>query len=146
MRSRLFEIAAALAAGTLFVNAAALNVSVSHAYLRLIPGVPAAGYFTLSNRTKAAITLTGAHSADCGMLMMHRSSTEGGMARMEDASALAVAAGRSLSFAPGGYHLMCMDPSPRLRVGGTATVTLEFGGGATSDVAFTVVDARGRPH
>jgi copper(I)-binding protein len=75
--------------------------------------------------------------------MMHKSTTLGGMARMEDVSSVSIARGQRIAFAPGGYHLMCMNPSPRLRVGGTAKFTLKFGNGQTTDVTFYVVNARG---
>lgn len=119
------------------------NIAVSQPTLRLIPGVPAAGYFNLTNHGRQPLVLTGAQSVDCGQMMMHKSDASGGMARMEDVTAVGIATGQRLSFAPGGYHLMCMTPSPRLRVGGTAKVTFKFANGATSDVTFHVVNARG---
>ena len=143
MRKRLLEAGAALLAGLFFVNAGSLSVAVSQPYLRLIPGVPAAGYFNITNYASAPLVLTGARSFDCGMVMLHKSSTSGGMARMEDVVSITIARGQRVSFAPGGYHLMCMEPSPKLRVGGTARITLTFADGASSDVTFQVVNARG---
>lgn len=141
MRNRLFEAAVALLAGAFFVQAGALMVS--QPYLRLIPGVPAAGYFNITNYDSEPLVLTGVQSFDCRSVMMHKSSTLGGMARMEDVSSVTIARGQRIAFAPGGYHLMCMNPSPRLRVGGTAKFTLKFGNGQTTDVTFYVVNARG---
>ena len=143
MRKRLLEMATALSAAMLFIGAGALSISVSQPYLRLIPGVPAAGYFTITNYARDPLVLTGAQSFDCGSVAMHKSTTAGGMARMADVASVTIARGQRLSFAPGGYHLMCTNPSPRLRVGGTAKITLKFANGQTSDVTFHVVNARG---
>jgi copper(I)-binding protein len=144
MRRRLLEAAAGLVTASFFISASSLSVAVSQPMLRLIPGVPAAGYFTITNNTGAALVLSGAQSPDCGMVMLHKSSTMGGMARMADVASVTIPRGRSLSFAPGGYHMMCMRPSPRLHVGGKAKITLKFNNGFSSDVDFTVVNARGR--
>ncbi|MBL6853629.1 MAG: copper chaperone PCu(A)C [Alphaproteobacteria bacterium] len=144
MHKRLFEAVAALLAGSLLCGAASPSAAVSQPYLRLIPGVPAAGYFNITNVGHDPLVLTGAQSSDCGMIMMHRSSTAGGMARMDDVSSVTIARGQRVVFAPGGYHLMCMAASPRLRAGGTMKITLTFGNGTTSDVTFHVVNARGQ--
>jgi copper(I)-binding protein len=143
MRKRLLEVMAALAAGVLFVGAGAFSISISQPYLRLIPGVPAAGYFAITNHASEPLVLTGVQSFDCGSVAMHKSSTSGGMARMEAVASVTITRGQRLAFAPGGYHLMCTNPAPRLRVGGTAKITLKFANGQTSDVTFYVVNARG---
>jgi hypothetical protein len=124
---------------------AAPSVTVSDAWMRALPGkLPAAGYFTLHNGGGKEIVLTGASAAACGMLMLHRSDTAGGMARMSDMADVAIAPGKSVSFAPGGYHLMCMDPSPELKPGALVPVTLVFGDGTRLTAAFAVRGANGR--
>ena len=145
MRNRLLEIAVAVS--ILSASAAAADLTVSHATLRVISlSVPAAGYFDLTNAASAPVTLVGASSPSCGMLMLHKSSTEGGMARMEDVIALVVPPHGRISFAPGGYHLMCMDPAPALMTARTAKVTFAFQNATAIDATFTVTDARGRSH
>ncbi|HEX4302487.1 MAG TPA: copper chaperone PCu(A)C [Rhizomicrobium sp.] len=144
MRNRVLEAAVALLAGAFFIQAASLNVMISQPYLRLIPGgVPAAGYFNITNHASQPAVLTGAQSFDCASVTLHKSSITGGVARMDDVPSLILARGQRVAFQPGGYHLMCMRPSPRLRVGGTATITLTFAGGAHTDITFYVVNARG---
>jgi hypothetical protein len=44
----------------------------------------------------------------------------------------------TVSFAPGGYHLMCMQPQPSMQVGSSATVTLKFEGGQSLTQSFPV--------
>jgi copper(I)-binding protein len=133
-------------AGALLASpASAADVSVSDAWIRALPAhLPAAGYFTLHNQGKSEITLTGASSPDCGMLMLHKSTQSGGMGSMEDVTAVAVAAGGEVKFAPGGYHLMCMDPTPAIRPGGRVDVTLTFAGGDKLTASFAVKDAQGK--
>jgi copper(I)-binding protein len=44
----------------------------------------------------------------------------------------------AVSFAPGGYHLMCMQPQPSVQVGSSAVVTLKFDDGQSLTQAFPV--------
>jgi copper(I)-binding protein len=144
MLNRVLSAGAALLSVAFFIQAASLNVAISQPYLRLIPGgVPAAGYFNITNYASEPAVLTGAQSFDCAALTIHKSATTGGIARMDAVAALSIARGQRIAFAPGGYHLMCERPSPRLRVGGTTKITLSFAGGARSDITFYIVNARG---
>lgn len=120
-------------------------VQVSDAWMRALPaGLPAAGYFTLHNTSSREVALTSAASSACGMLMLHKSSEEGGMGSMQDVSSVAVPAGGTVKFAPGGYHLMCMNPAPALKPGASIAVTLAFSDGSKSDVPFAVRNAQGK--
>jgi periplasmic copper chaperone A len=124
---------------------AAPQIAVTDAWIRALPGkLPAGGYFTLHNGTAKTLTLKGAASSACGSLMLHKSDTMGGMASMSDVATIDVPAGGTLTFAPGGLHLMCMDPRPQLQRGAEVTVTLQFQGGAQLPVRFHVRGANGR--
>lgn len=118
--------------------AAGPDVVVSDAWLRfVIPSRPAAGYFTLTNDGDRAVSLVRVSSPGCGMAMMHQSVKENGQDRMVHVDAVEVPAHGSISFGPGGYHVMCMKPTEAVRPGGTIPVTLGFadGGEVTSDFA-----------
>jgi copper(I)-binding protein len=120
-------------------------VQVSDAWMRALPaGLPAAGYFTLHNTSPKEVALTSAASAACGMLMLHKSSEAGGMGSMQDVTSVAVPAGGTVKFAPGGYHLMCMNPGAALKPGASVTVTLGFSDGSRSEVRFAVKNAQGK--
>ncbi|HEX4860651.1 MAG TPA: copper chaperone PCu(A)C [Rhizomicrobium sp.] len=120
-------------------------VLVSDAWMRALPaGLPAAGYFTLHNTSSKEVALTGAASSACGMLMLHKSSEQGSMGSMQDVTSVAVPAGGTVKFAPGGYHLMCMNPVPALKPGASVGVTLTFSDGSRSDVPFAVKNAQGK--
>ncbi len=109
----------------------------------VVPQVPAGGYLTLHNGSSEPAVLTGASSPACGMLMLHRSETSGGADRMVPVASVVVPPGGSISFAPGGYHLMCMQP--RMTPGTSVHVTLTFQGGQTVRAAFPVFGAAGKP-
>jgi copper(I)-binding protein len=114
-------------------------------WIRLLPGaLPAGGYFTLHNSGTAKLTLTGADSPACGMLMLHKSEDKGGMSSMQDVTEVDVPGGGSLSFAPGSYHLMCMDPKPALKQGASVPVTLSFRGAPPLTARFDVRGATGK--
>ena len=141
MRRTLPSLALALCAA---MPAMAGNLSVSHATLRVISAaVPAAGYFEIRNLEDKPLVLTGARSSVCGSITMHQSMTEGGMARMRELTAVPLPPGGTVRFAPGGYHLMCMSPSPALLTAHTAAIRLEFVHYPPVEVSFMITDARG---
>ena len=125
--------------------AASSALSLSGGWIRLLPGsLPAAGYFTLKNSGTAKVALTGADTPACGMLMLHKSSDTGGMSSMQDVQKVDVPGGGTVNFTPGGYHLMCMDPRPSLKLGASIPVTLSFQGAPPLTARFDVKGATGK--
>ncbi len=101
------------------------NVSVQAPWIRyLLPNIPAGGYMVLKNTGDGDAVLTGASSPDCSSLMLHKSQDSSGMAMMMDVQSVTVPAGGSVTFASGGYHLMCMNP--KMHVGERVPITLNF--------------------
>ena len=142
MKIRLFEIAAAALLIAAPVQAA--TVVVKNAWFRSLPAnLPAGGYFTLHNSGADTVTLTGAESPACGMLMLHKSESRNGTGMMMDVPTIRVSAGSDLKFSPGSYHLMCMDPKAAMKPGATVSVTLEFSDGTKTHVPFAVKNAKG---
>ena len=122
---------------------AADGLTVPDGWFRALPGgVPAGGYFTLHNGSAAAVTLTGAQSPACAMLMLHQSGGAGGMSGMRHVAEVKLPPGEDLAFAPGSYHLMCMEP--KITMGGQVPVTLVFQDGARLTANFTVRNAAGK--
>jgi copper(I)-binding protein len=95
---------------------------------------------TLHNAAKQPAVLTGARSPACGMLMLHRTISAGGTERMIGVDQVTVPAEGSVRFAPGGYHLMCMQP--HMHRGESVPVTLMFGDGRELVVSFPVHGAK----
>jgi len=124
--------------------AAQQAVTVQKPWMRyLLPNIPAAGYMTLVNAGSAPVIFTGATSPACGMLMLHKSEDDSGMAMMMDVPDITIPAHGSQIFAPGGYHLMCMQPN--MKIGGTVPVTLNFQGGSSVSANLPVYGAQGAP-
>lgn len=124
--------------------AIAAQVTVSDAWFRALPaGLPAGGYFTMHNGG-ANMALKSAASPACGMLMLHRSVQSGGVDQMVMADSVDLPAGKTIFFAPGGYHLMCSAPTPALRPGAHVPVIFTFGDGTTLTQDFAVRNAAGK--
>ncbi|MGH6727187.1 MAG: copper chaperone PCu(A)C [Pseudolabrys sp.] len=126
-----------------FAFAAPAGVSVDKPWIRLIiKQRPAAGYFTLKNDGNAPVELNGASSTACGMVMLHQSKEENGVEKMLPVKSLTVPAHGSVSFAPGGYHLMCMKP--QMQIGDQVPMTLKFAGGESITAQFPVKGVGGK--
>jgi len=116
------------------------GVSVRDAWVRESPpGVAMmAGYMALRNNTSRSQVLVAARSSDFETVMIHRTIVKDGMASMVHASQIEIAPNASLLFAPGGYHLMLLNPKRTLRAGNRVDVNLEFRGGLVLPVAFEI--------
>jgi copper(I)-binding protein len=135
-------MAAALFAAPAF---AASSVTVTDAWFRALPAnLPDGGYFTLHNGSTKPLTLTGAESPACGMLMLHKSGEASGMSSMSNVTKIDVPVGGTLSFAPGGYHLMCMNPTALMKQGSTVPATLDFADSSKIAAPFAVRSATGK--
>jgi copper(I)-binding protein len=127
------------------VAANAAPFDITGAWFRALPGkLPAGGYFAAQNNSSHDIAITGARSDACGMLMLHQSRTAGGMSGMDMAPRVNVPAGGRIAFAPGGYHLMCSDPTPAMKIGARVPVLLDLSDGTAVAVAFAVRGATGK--
>src|ERR1700744_3925183 len=136
---------AAAYSGAQAADTAPAGVSVRDAWMRALPRpVPSGGYFTLQNKSGKVLILTGADSPACGMLMLHKSEDKGGMSSMMEMAEVPVPAGGSVSFTPGGYHLMCTDSTAALKPGASVPVTLSFKSGEKLTVPFAVRNAAGK--
>jgi periplasmic copper chaperone A len=145
MRSRIWICAAAAVGIANVASAAPSQISVSNAWFRALPqGLPAGGYFTLNNGRPTPIELVAAKSAACGMLMLHQSMQSGGMSRMMDVPSVTVPAGGMVRFAPGGYHMMCVNPRASMTPGSHVDVILIFADRTEMHVDFAVKNASGQ--
>jgi periplasmic copper chaperone A len=126
-------------------TASAADIVVSGGWFRALPsGQPAGGYFTMHDSGSTPTELVAASSTACGMLMLHRSVESSGTSRMMDVKSVSVPAGGTVAFAPGGYHLMCMDPGPAMAPGKTVPKTLVFSDGRKVHADFAVKNAAGK--
>lgn len=115
------------------------SITIEKPWLRfIIKDRPAGGYFTLRNDTDQKAELTGASSSDCGMVMLHQSKDVGGVDKMLPVKSITVPVHGTLSFTPGSYHLMCMNPRSTVAVGGVVPIILKFADGTTISANFPV--------
>ncbi|TCK18789.1 hypothetical protein DFR30_2073 [Thiogranum longum] len=107
---------------------AADSLEIDHAWIREAPpGAPMmAGYLCLENNADAPVTLVGVESPQFEFIMMHRTETVKGMARMLHQDKVVIAAGKRVCFEPGGLHLMMPAPEPRLVAGDRVELDLLF--------------------
>jgi len=113
------------------------HVSASQAWIRVLPGpLPAGAYVTLENDSDQPVALTGASSTVYADVMLHKSSTDGGVSRMSMVDSLDVPAHGKAELAPAGYHLMLMKPDAPVNPGDTVTLTLKFADGSTLATDF----------
>jgi copper(I)-binding protein len=107
--------------------AAAPTISIEGAWARpsLGAGGASAAYFTIHNTGTADDTLTGA-SSPTGSAALHESRMEGGIMKMLPLESVAIPAGGTVSFAPGGKHVMLTGLKSPLTIGQTLTLTLNF--------------------
>jgi copper(I)-binding protein len=130
--------ASAASAQTSPQTSPAKGVTASNAWVRLnpAPGRPSAGYVTLKGGAKAD-TLIGA-TAPGVRIELHSMSMDGGVMKMAKLDKVAVPAGGSASFVPGGNHLMIFGLSDAPK---TLPITLTFASGAKVTVNAVVKTA-----
>ena len=137
--------AAAPAPGAAAPRSGAAAPAVEGAWVRLpaVAGRPAAGYFTIKGGPQPD-ALIAAASPKAQRIEMHSTSMAGGVMRMRAEQAMPVPANGTLSFAPGGNHLMLFGLAAGMKPGDRLPITLSFQSGAkinTSAELRAVADA-----
>ena len=115
-------------------GATSLTVSNARVVLAPVAGNPAAVYFDLSYSGSAPVTLTSVAVEGAGMTMIHDYAESAGKMQMTMTDAVPLSADAPVTFAPGGLHVMAMEPSDTLTAGSTAKVTLTLSDGTTATV------------
>lgn len=126
--------------------AAADGPTVRDAWIALPPpgAQVAAGYLVLENRGAMALRVVGVRAAGFARAEIHESYREGDRMRMRPRPTLEIAAGARLELAPGGLHLMLLDPARPPVVGGVHALTLVLADGRELKARATVRDLRAR--
>jgi copper(I)-binding protein len=129
--SRLKSIRPTLAAVLLALSSAsalAADLDVKTPWVRgTVAGQKATGAFMeLSSPT--GTTIVGAASPVAGVTEIHEMKMDGGVMKMRAIPRLDVPAGKTVSLAPGGYHVMLMDLKQQLKKGDVVPVALQVEG------------------
>jgi len=131
--SRTFALAALtavmIAAPVRAEDVKAGDLVISQAWSRATPGGAkvAGGYVTIENKGAAADKLLGVSADIAGKAEIHEMAMDNGVMKMRPLDkGLAIDPGKTVKFAPGGYHLMLEELKGPLKQGDKVPVTLEF--------------------
>lgn len=110
---------------------AAPGVTVANGRLILpaVKGNPGVVYFDLTNNSDTETAIAGVSVQGAAAAMLHATTMKDGVASMDEMTSVPVAKGATVSFAPGGNHVMAMELGETLAAGGSTEVTLTFEGG-----------------
>ena len=122
------------------VAAPACAPTIEKAWVRAAPpgAMMLAGYAVVRNDCAQAAVITGATSQAFAEAMIHETRVENGMSSMQHVDRLPLPAKGSVAFAPGGRHLMLMDPARALREGDKVRITLRLADGREIAADFPV--------
>jgi hypothetical protein len=125
----------------------AADPKVAKAWIREAPpnASALAGFVSLEGGSRDD-ALVSASSPDFGRVEIHEMSMQDGVMKMRALEALELPAGAHVTLAPGGEHLMLLEPKRALVAGDKVGVTLEFRRADPIEVVFEVAaSAPGTP-
>ncbi|AQR75807.1 hypothetical protein BXU08_09770 [Sphingomonas sp. LM7] len=116
------------------------------AWVRLpaVTGRPGAAYFTLHGGATADTLLAAATPAAL-RAELHETVTTQGVKAMRPTSDVAVPAGGTVAFEPGGRHVMLFDLGPNVKSGTRVPLALAFASGKRLEIQATIVGAGDPP-
>jgi copper(I)-binding protein len=121
-------------------GSAIAELDIHNAWIKnLPPVVPVrAGYMTIRNAQANAVSIIAIRSDAFASVEIHRTIAEGGMMRMEPVPTLVIEPDSSVQLAPGGLHLMMMNPAEPTKPGDVLQIVIELGDGSTQSLNMTV--------
>ncbi len=129
-----------LVAAALAARADPPALTVTDAWVRAVPGVPAAAYMTLHNGGTQKVRVVGVRSPLAGMAMIHETRIAGGISSMRAHEPLEIAPGATVRLSPEGLHIMLSDLAHPLAVDTQVPLELLLEGGGR-----VALEARVRP-
>ncbi|WP_435276151.1 copper chaperone PCu(A)C [Psychrobium sp. nBUS_13] len=119
------------------------DIEISQAWARALPPVVpnGAAYFTLVNHSNKAIVLTGVSSDIAKHSMLHESYFDDGKVAMRHIEELVINPHKSVTFKPGGFHVMLMGLKKPLTKGGEFTMSFLLKDGSQITTPVKVKDA-----
>jgi copper(I)-binding protein len=117
------------------------ELKISEARIKnLPPTVPVrAGYMTIHNSSQMAVSIIAIRSDAFASVEIHRSVMHDGMMRMDPVDNLPIAPGASLQLAPGGLHLMMMQPVQPTQPGDEIEIILQLDDGSEQPLTMKVI-------
>ena len=116
------------------------ELDIHNAWIKnLPPAVPVrAGYMTIRNAQANAVSIIAIRSDAFASVEIHRSIAEDGMMRMEPVLNLTIEPDSTVQLAPGGLHLMMMNPAEPTKPGDVLQIVIELDDGSTQSLNMTV--------
>ena len=115
----------ALSASSVSVVSAA-DLDIKSPWVRgTVAGQKATGAF-MELTSASGVAIVGASSPVANVTEIHEMKMDGGVMKMRAIPRLDVAAGKPVSLAPGGYHVMLMDLKQQLKKGDVVPLTLQI--------------------
>lgn len=111
---------------------AGLSLAEPKLVLPAVEGNPGAIYFDLVNESERNYAVRKAEVEGAGRTEVHATMEYDGEMTMGETGPQTVMAGDTMTFEPGGLHVMVFDLSPELQAGGTTQMTLTVAGGKTA--------------
>ena len=126
----------------LFPASAFAELEISEARIKnLPPSVPVrAGYMTIDNPSQITVSIVAIRSDAFASVEIHRSVMQDGMMRMNLVESLQIAPGGRLQLAPGGLHLMMMQPVQATRPGEDIQIILQLDDGSEQPLTMKVIE------
>jgi copper(I)-binding protein len=127
--------------------AGAGTLRVSDAWVREpVPGrLTTAAYAELENAGRSDVEIVTVAPDVAVTVELHEMTRTGDIMRMSPVKRMAISAGRHVSLAPGGLHLMLFDLTKPLKAGDAVTLTFTTSAGDAVPVAATVKGPEARP-
>jgi len=121
-------------------GSAVAELDIRDAWIKnLPPAVPVrAGYMTIRNAQANAVSIIALRSDAFASVEIHQTIAEDGMMRMEPVPTLVIEPDSSVQLAPGGLHLMMMNPTEATRPGDVLQIVIELDDGSTQSLNMTV--------
>lgn len=117
------------------------DLRIEKAWSRATPGNSkiGAGYLTVTNTGSAPDTLVSATTSASDHVEIHEMAMKDGVMTMRPiAKGVTIAPGKSVTFAPGGFHMMLMGLKAPLKQGDKVPLTLTFAKAGKVDVTLDV--------
>jgi len=124
----------------IFSPIALAELDISDPWIKnLPPSIPVrAGYMTIHNPQPQAVSIVSLRSDAFASVEIHQSIEQDGMMRMEQLPSLKIESNSSVQLAPGGLHLMMMNPSEPTRPGDQLEIVIVLDDGSEQRVVMQV--------
>jgi copper(I)-binding protein len=116
------------------------NLQITEAWIKNLPAVVPvrAGYMNIENKQPQTTTIKWLKSESFARIEVHRSVETNGVMSMQPIDALAIAPGETLQLAPGGFHLMMMNPVKSMAPGDKIVVIIGYDDQSTQNIEMIV--------